>query len=193
MHKIPGGYLGLLDIETAGQHTVDVCEISPDGYVVAKTFQLNVLDYETERNKWIDNVIATQTNATMNPKEKMDAIARYLDNGQFKYVTVKGEERVTLAAMPNSPWFLSKRWDSATSPSMLAVFAERIGGFDEIHNCFADYPRGTSEWQEYHHQIYVVYKGAKFYYSVCPYTPTGDVGSIEMIDFNDTSKLTLIG
>ncbi|MBQ8910241.1 MAG: hypothetical protein IJY91_04305 [Oscillospiraceae bacterium] len=192
LHKVPGGYLGILKIETSGKLTVQVQETSPDGYVVAKTFKLNVLDYDTERNKWIDDVIASQTNSSMTPKEKMDAIAKFLSNGQFKYPTNVNGELVTLAGQPNSPWFLSKRWDSATSPAMLAVFAERIGGFEEIHNCYADYPRGTSEWYQYHHQTYVVYEGQKYYYTVCPYTPTGDVGSVAMIDFSRTSDLTFV-
>lgn len=76
---------------------------------------------------------------------------------------------------------------------MLAVFANRIGGFEEVHNCYGDYARGTFEWIEYHHKIYVVYNGVKTYYTVCPLTPTGDVGEVEMINFADTSKLTRIG
>jgi hypothetical protein len=193
LHKVPGGYLGILDIETAGALTVEIQEISPEGYVVAKTFNLNVLDYDAARNKWIDDAIASQTNSSMNPKEKMDAIAKFLNNGQFKYLTNVNGNLVTLAAQPNSPWFLSKRWDSATSPSMLAVFAERIGGFEEIHNCYGDYPRGTEEWIQYHHMTYVVYEGEKYYYTVCPYTPTGEIGSVKMIDFSNTSAMTFVG
>jgi len=190
--KVPGGYLGIIYAETAGKVTVEVQELSSEGYVVAKTFSMNVLDYETARNAWIDNVIETQTDSTMNPKEKMDAISKYLTNGEFKYLTGINGFHVTLAAQPNSPWFLSKRWDSATSPAMLAVFAERIGGFEEIHNCYGDYPRGTYEWQVYHHQTYVVYNGEKYYYTVCPLSGTGDVGTVKMIDFNDTAQLKRI-
>lgn len=193
LHKVPGGYLGILNVETAGKLTVEVRETSSEGYIIAKSFQLNVLDYETERNNWIDNVIATQTNASMNPKEKMDAISAFLSNGQFKYLTNADGMLVTLAAQPNTPWFLSKRWDSCTSPAMLAVFAERIGGFEEIHNCYGDYSYGSSGWYQYHYMTYVVYNGEKYYYTVCPYTPTGDVGTVEMIDFSDTSALTKIG
>lgn len=192
LHKVDGGYLGMLSIETAGLLTVELREASSEGYVVAKTFRLNVLDYETERNKWIDNVIATQTNSSMNPKQKMDAIAAYLEQGQFRYLTNTNGTLVSLASIPNGPWFQSMRWDSATSPAMLAVFAERIGGFEEIHNCFGDYVRGTAEWYEYHAKTYVVYEGQKYYYVVCPLTGTGEVGTVNPIDFSNTAQLTLI-
>ena len=72
---------------------------------------------------------------------------------------------------------------------MLARFANRSGGFEEIHNCYGDYPRGTQEWMIYHHQIYVIYNGQKIYYTVCPTSDTGDVGTIQKINFNDLSKL----
>lgn len=193
LHRVPGGYLGMLSAEDAGDLTVEVQEATAKGYAVAKTFPLKVLDYEEARNNWIDSVIASQTDDSMNPKEKMDAVSGYLaEDAGFKYVTVLGEYLVALAAQPNSPCFLSKRWDSATSPAMLVRFAERIGGFEEIHNCYGDYPRGSYEWQIYHHQIYVIYNGKKTNYTVCPLSDTGDVGAVQKIDFSDLSQLTRI-
>ena len=61
--------------------------------------------------------------------------------GRFKYVTVHGNYLVSLAAEPNTPFFVSYRWDSCTSPAALCDFAKLIGGFDDIHNCYGDYQR----------------------------------------------------
>lgn len=97
-----------------------------------------------------------------------------------------------IASQTNGPWFLSKRWDSCTSPAMLAVIAERIGGFEEIHNCFGDDPRGTYEWAIYHHQTYVIYQGEKHYFSVCPLSSSGEV-EYQTIDFSNTAQFTRFG
>lgn len=190
LHRVPGGYLGMLYAQEAGTLTVEVQEANGEGYTVAKTFQLNVQDYGAACDQWMDSVIAAQTTSSMNPKEKMDAVSGYLaEEAGFRYVTVQGDYLVTLAAQPNAPCFVSKRWDSATSPFMLARFAKRIGGFEDVHNCYGDYPRGTQEWVIYHHQIYVTYNGENIYYTVCPTSDTGDVGMVQKIDFSDVSKL----
>ena len=189
MRKVKGGYIAILRFDNPGQTTMELREGSAKGYVVARSISVNVLDYEAYRNQWIDNVIAAQTNSSMTPLEKMEAVSARLSRGDFRYLTNQNEKMLTLVTQPNGPWFLTKRWDSCTSPAMLAVIAERIGGFEEIHNCYGDYRRGTEEWIIYHHMTYVVYGGKKHYFTVCPLTPTGEV-DYEMIDFDNTSKFT---
>lgn len=191
LHKVPGGYLGMLSVPEAGNLNVEVREANGEGYTVAKTFRLQVQDYDAARDQWMDSVIAAHTTGDMNPKQKMDAIEAYLasEEAGFRYVTVQGDYLVSLAAQPNAPCFVSKRWDSATSPAMLERFANRIGGFEKVHNCYGDYPRGTWEWSYYHHQIYVIYNGETTYYTVCPTSDTGDVGIVQKIDFSNVSKL----
>ena len=191
LHKVKGGYLGSLDIEEAGKLTIELQEATAEGYVVAKTFTVNVQDYEAAQNQWIDNVIATYTNDSMNPKEKMDAVAKYLRSGEFRYTTCIDGHYVNLTS-DTGPWFVSKRWNSYVSPSGLAKIAERIGGFEEIHNCYGDYAYGTTEWWVYHSFTYVVYEGEEYYYSVCPGSETGDVGTVKMVNLENTSQFIRI-
>ena len=90
------------------------------------------------------------------------------------------------------PWFATKQWDSYISPAILAAIAERIGGFEEVHNCYGDYPVGSANWKIWHFKIYVVYNGEKYYYECCPSINTGDIGSVKMINFTSTSSFTRV-
>lgn len=194
MEKVQGGYLtSIVAPDEAGTYSIELQEWMKDGYVLVKTLHLNVLDMQEQYDKWFDEVISTQTNDSMNPKEKMDAIVKFVTNGQFRYYNTNGERYLTLAASPNSPDFASKRWNSFISPNRLYEFAYLIGGFDEIHNCYGDYPPGTPEWMQIHAYIYVVYKGEKYYYVACPPTSTGYIETIQMIDFTNTTQFTRIG
>lgn len=211
LRKVPGGYIGGLYvgekgnpideamaenngliIEENGTYTAEVWEATKTGYTVAKTFPLKVLAYTKELNRWCKSVIDSQTNSSMTPKEKMDAVERYLTNGQFKYFVTDGNIYLNLAADPNSPDLQTKRWNSYISPSRLYTFASMIGGFEEIHNCYGDDLPGTTEWMMNHANIYVVYNGQKYIYSACPGTSTGKIDTIPMIDFNNTSRFTSI-
>ena len=103
------------------------------GYTVAKTVALNVMDYDQAEKAWMTDIINKVTTSGMTPFEKMDAVSDYLtEPGRFKYVTVHGNYLVSLAAEPNTPFFVSYRWDSCTSPAALCDFAKLIGGFDDI-------------------------------------------------------------
>lgn len=203
--KVEGGYLcdlsplsedtygkGLSVVDTAGNYTVEVWEAVADGYVVAESFDLEILLLQEEYDKWFASVIESETDDSMNPKEKMDAISAFMNNGQYRYYNEQGGYYLTLASSPNSPDLLTKRLNSYTSPNRLAKFANLIGGFDEIHNCYFDYPYGTSDWYEWHYQIYVVYEGETYYYSACPSMHTGTVYEIQMIDFTNTEQFTLL-
>lgn len=194
MRKVQGGYLTTIWApDEAGTYSIELQEWTDVGYVLVKTLHLNVLDMQEQYDKWFVEVISTQTNDSMNPKEKMDAIVKFVTNGQFRYYNSNGERYLNLAASPNSPDFASKRWNSFISPNRLYEFAYRIGGFDEIHNCYGDYAPGTPEWMQIHAYIYVVYKGEKYYYVACPTTDTGYIETIQMIDFSNTFNFTRIG
>ena len=194
MDKVEGGFLtSVMAPDEAGTYSIELQEWSEDGYVLVKTLHLNVLDMQEQYDKWFDEVISTQTNDSMNPKEKMDAIVKFVTNGQFRYYNTNGERYLNLAASPNSPDFASKRWNSFISPNRLYEFAYRIGGFDEIHNCYGDYAPGTPEWKQIHAYIYVVYKGEKYYYKACPPSSTGYIETIQMINFTNTAQFTRIG
>ena len=136
----------------------------------------------------MDKVIDEATDSSMNPLEKMQAISSYLLQ-RFKYVTNHDGYLVTLATTPNSPYFLSYRWDSYTSPAVLCQFAEKIGGFDDIHNCYGDYPYGSDGWYANHYICELTYQGEKYGVYACPTTDTGEVGNFAMIDFSNTASL----
>lgn len=126
--------------------------------------------------------------------EKMDAVCKYLNQpGLFKYETVHGNYLVLLASEPNSPYFVSYRWDSYTSPAVLCKFAELIGGFDDIHNCYGDYQFGSYDWQIWHYKVKLTIGNTTKYYQACPFVETGEVGEIQKIDLTDLEKLKKFG
>ena len=99
----------------------------------------------------------------------------------------------SLAAEPNTPFFVSYRWDSCTSPAALCDFAKLIGGFDDIHNCYGDYQRGTEEWSRWHYVAKLTIGSETRNYAVCPMSPTGEVGETQMIDLTDLSNMRKFG
>lgn len=125
----------------------------------------------------------------MTPFEKMDAVCRYLNTpGLFRYPTNDGQYILSLASMPNSPWFKSYHWDSFTSPTVLCQIAERIGGFDDIHNCYYD----REDWENNHYYAKLTIGNETRKYEACPYYSTGTIGSINYINFRDTSHMLLL-
>ena len=192
LHKVEGGYVGYLEFEKAGTYHVEVREIGKEGYAVAKTVRWTVRDYNTDLYAWMDQIIADHTNSSMTPFEKMDAVCDYLiSDDLFHYVTRSNNKNVSLAAIPNGPCFKAYRWDSYVSPYMLCVFAERIGGFDEIHNCYGDYPIGSAEWSSTHYYAKLTIGSEVRRFAVCPLSFTGDIGEVKKIDLSNTAALRL--
>ena len=72
---------------------------------------------------------------------------------------------------------------------MLCVFAERIGGFDKIHNCYGDYAVGSSEWSYTHYYAKLTIGSEDRLYAVCPLSFTGEIGEVKKIDFSNTKVL----
>ena len=192
LHKVDGGYVGYLEFEKAGTYKVEVREIGKKGYATAKTVRWTVRDYNTDLYAWMDQIIADHTNSSMTPFEKMDAVCDYLiSDDLFHYVTQSNDENVTLAAIPNGPCFRAYRWDSYVSPYMLCVFAERIGGFDEIHNCYGDYTIGSAGWISTHYYAKLTIGDDVRRFAVCPPSFTGDIGEVKKIDLSNTAALRL--
>lgn len=190
LKKVEGGYIGYLEFEDPGVYTVELHEYDKDGYAAAQTLTWNVMDYTDAVTVWADSIIAEQTTSDMTSFEKMEAVCLYLDTpGLFKYLTNVGGNLVDLAALPNSPCFKSYRWDSYISPNMLCLFAQRIGGFDEIHNCYGDYPVGSGDWVAWHHYARLTANGETKYYTVCPPVFTGEIGEVKYINFSDPAEL----
>ena len=188
--KVDGGYIGYLEFEDSGVYTAELREYGMDGYAAAQTLTWNVLDYTEAASAWADGIIAEHTTPEMTSFEKIESVCLYLNTpGLFKYLTNVSGDAVDLAALPNAPCFKSYRWDSYISPAMLCLFAQRIGGFDEIHNCYWDYPEGSGDWGVWHHFVKLTIGGESNYYTVCPLSSTGDIGEVEYINFSDPSDL----
>ena len=193
LKKVKGGYIGYVDFDKAGTYDIEFREYSMSGYTVAKTVTLNVLDFNQAADAWTTDIINKTTTSNMTPFEKMDAVCAYLTDGRFKYVTVHGDNLVSLAAEPDSPYFITYRWDSYVSPAALCKFAKLIGGFDDIHNCYGDYPRGSAEWSATHYMIKLTIGNETREFFVCPLSSTGEVGETQMIDLTDLSNMRKFG
>lgn len=194
LEKVKGGYIKYVKFFEAGTYTVEFREYSLSGYTVANTVTLNVLDYEQAKNAWMIDIINKTTTADMTPFEKMDAISAYLrEPGRFKYLTRYNDHTVSLAADPNEPFFVTYRWNSSTSPAVLGEFAELVGGFDDIHYCFGDYPVGSPSWSIWHYVVKLTIGNETRNYAVCPMGSTGNVEEIKMIDFSDLSNMRKFG
>ncbi|MCD7744320.1 MAG: hypothetical protein LUI13_03370, partial [Lachnospiraceae bacterium] len=189
--KVSGGYFFVLNFNISGANTISVYERDLE----VKQFTVNVLDYDEAEGKWIQSLISEHTTSSMTSFEKMSAICQYLlYQSEFKYLTnLKDTEKALILTTESVPYFVSKRWDSCTSPAALAKIAEAIGGFDYIHNCYSDYSYGTTEWSNTHFFCKVGIGDDIRSYTVCPATSTGEVDSFQYIDFNSTSNLTRIG
>ena len=90
-------------------------------------------------------------------------------------------------------FFVTYRWDSSTSPAILGEFAELVGGFDDIHYCFGDYPAGSPSWSIWHYVVKLTIGNETQNYAVCPMGSTGDIEEIKMIDFSDLSNMRKFG
>lgn len=190
LKKVEGGYIGYLKFKEPGVYKIELREYDMYGYANAQTITWNVLEYADEAFIWSDSIIAEQTTSDMTSFEKMEAVCLYLNTpGLFKYLTNVDGNLVDLAASPNSPCFKSYRWDSNISPEMLCLIAERIGGFDEIHNCYGDYPAGSGDWAAWHHYARLTANGETKYYTVCPPVFTGEIGEVKYINFSDPAEL----
>lgn len=181
---VEGGYLWKFRMEYAGDYRLMVLEHHADRkqITIAKAIQITVQDYQTARDAWMDEIISSQTTDTMTSFEKMEAISNYLLS-TFKYLRNKN-----VAADTRGPFFVERRWDSCTSPSVLCEFAAKIGGFDKIDNLYYHYMLYGYAWSNGHYLCYCEANGEGRFYEACPLTPTGYV-NVKTIDFSDPSQL----
>ncbi len=189
VRKVKGGYLLKFSEDDVGTFHFGLCEATTKGYIKIRTYDINVLDLEKAELEWIDDAIAKSTNSQMTSKEKLEAVIDYIKSCNFRYLTNRdGTKLIRLARQPNDPWFLSYRWDSMTSPAVLAKIAERIGGFEKVVNC---YTSNEHDWS-YHHMACVTYNGKEYYYTVCPLAETGaaNENDLKKIDFTSRAELS---
>ena len=193
LKKVKGGYIGYVYFKEAGTYNIEFREYYLSGYTVAKTVTVNVIDYDQAAAAWATDIINKTTTSDMTPWKKMEAVCDYLTDGRFKYLTVYNNDVVRLASEPNEPYFITYRWDSWGSPAALCEFAKLIGGFDDIHNCYNDYPAGSAQWAATHYRIILTIGNEKRSYYVCPFFQTGEVEKPKMINLTDLSNMRKFG
>lgn len=181
--KVDGGYICYTEFSTAGVKTFN---FRIDGKVVA-SLKINVVDGEQAAGAWMDKVLASVTTSNMDPFEKMSAVQSYLLK-KFRYSLWMNDKYVNLAQY-QVPYWISYRWNSYISPEVLCEFAKKIGGFDDIHNCYYDYEYGSSEWQDTHFLCKVTCNGETRAYWACPDSSTGEISGYSKIDFNNLNQV----
>ncbi|MCD8012520.1 MAG: Ig-like domain-containing protein [Lachnospiraceae bacterium] len=196
--RVSGGYIINLSFPTAGQYMFEFVEYGTNSKANTKTvssFTLNVLDYEEEETKWIDNLIAEHTTDSMNSFEKMESVCNYLTSAAsgFTYLSNINGDVLTLAGESKGSYFENLKWDSYISPAVLAQIAERIGGFTYIHNCYYDYTKGSEAWKTTHYLLKYGIDGDIREISVCPAVSTGEIGTLTYINFSSTSQMVRVG
>lgn len=190
--RVDGGYIAGVAFEpsTAGAKTIRLYETN-GSYLGAQaaTFTANFKDYDQAVYNWAKDAISRYGKSIKDPYEKLCAVADGLLS-EFVYPYNDGNHVTPMVTKPDSPFFITKRWDSYVSPAMVTYIANMIGGFDDVHNCYYDYPRGTAEWMTFHAQCRVRFDGEERYVDACPYMDSNEIHSIKKINFKNTSSST---
>ncbi len=178
VNRVNGGFFGSIKFSSAGTKTLRLKE---NGKVIA-TLKVNVADGAAAQDAWINKVLASVTNSSMNSYEKFIAVVEYL-KANFQYSTVNADDRTKYIHLVQYevPYWVSYRWNSAISPAVLCKFAEKIGGLSP-HNCYFD---GDWNWHAY---ITITWNGKTEHWTVCPASSTGVV-SYTVIDFTNLDNL----
>ena len=163
LRRVEGGYLGLLSAVSGtyekaayGEYFYNT-EKRPVGtttslireyatadhswsqpYAEAGSFTFEVRDFLSERDAWIDKIIAEQTTPDMNVHEKMMALSKYIT--LMDYIPHRAQESMTDAEYKKKygnglieltdkigPFWISNVLESAKGPSVLELFGKRIG------------------------------------------------------------------
>ena len=163
LRRVEGGYLGLLSAVSGtyekaayGEYLYNT-EKRPVGtttslireyatadhswsqpYAEAGSFTFEVRDFLSERDAWIDKIIAEQTTPDMNVHEKMMALSKYIT--LMDYIPGRAQESMTDAEYKKKygnglieltdkigPFWISNVLECAKGPSVLVLFGKRIG------------------------------------------------------------------
>lgn len=154
---------------------------------IVKTVPVKLRDWNTEEKEWRKSVIDEVTEPSMSNADKMLAICRYILANNDYY-------RVPAGSQPNDgsggyiffiseeglPYWVAKRQNSFTSPSLLVRFGKDLGY--PLHNCYYDYPELSWEWERFH--MYAYSEEDNLYFAACPGFTTGytDLTDIKMFD-----------
>lgn len=161
---VSGGYVKIIKIETPGEKTIKIKEF-PEGFdIIDKEYmrcnsvettigEIMVIDGDKEYNAWMDDIISKTTTDDMTKSEKMESIMYYLRSTtkyrkNYIYDNEGHHRYLSYIVDLGIPDFVSKEWDSYTSPITLVDFGEKIGY--PLHNMYFDYPEYSDDWYRYH-------------------------------------------
>ena len=198
LRRVEGGYLGLLSAVSGtyekaayGEYFYNT-EKRPVGtttslireyatadhswsqpYAEAGSFTFEVRDFLSERDAWIDKIIAEQTTPDMNVHEKMMALSKYIT--LMDYIPHRAQESMTDAEYKKKygnglieltdkigPFWISNVLESAKGPSVLVLFGKRIG-----------YEVKSGTGISSHGWVRGIYEGVTYEYWATPLVDTG--------------------
>lgn len=182
--KVDGGFLVFVSFNEPGIYEVDL-GLNYEFYYSTKITSKTVVveDTAAAEEEWIDSVLELYTTDEMDPFDKMKAVSSYLLR-TFKYTKNDEDGYVYLMEDAGIPCFMLQEWNSCESPAYLCMFAEKIGGFDEIYNCFGDYYETYDDWMKWHQKCRVTIGDDVRYYSACPTKDTNYCYEYEMFDYS---------
>ncbi len=203
--RVSGGYLLMYTFKSVGTHSLSLveyqdragssvdalaCHTESGRQVTSKSIQLTVTDTEKAWSEWADASVRAHTSPSMNSMEKMKSVCEYLTSPQagFRYPDNMDGKVLRLAGGSFGPGFVTKQWNSYITPSVLCLIAEKISGFSDIHNCYGDYPYGSSQWNMLHDSCRVTDGDETKYFSICPMASTGAVSSVQPYNVSETTQ-----
>lgn len=186
VRKVDGGYLVDMLAMEPGKFTITLTENIDEKIEGLSPVTVTALDTYKLEDEWqysvINSVINKVTTSNMDPFEKMDAISNYLLD-EFKYLKNDGTNLISLVSEENLPYFIKKEWDSYVSPAVLCQIAAKIGGFDEIYNCYYG-----NDWGLHYYARLTIGDETR-YFQACPYTDTNLITNVTKINWLKSNKL----
>lgn len=203
------GYVATISLTNPGVHGIRVIEYKYSGNASKPSSRafthvlthLDINDYNAALSNWMELMLAIYTDGSMTPPEKMEALCEVFDGsdddgGLFKFDPIIYLVDPSTTEDPSNPdywrfarlvsnsmaFFESYTWDSLTAPTIMCMFAERIGGFSDIHNCYYDHVEETDEWDETHYYCKAIYEGEEYLFEACPNPDTNVVTTISYIN-----------
>lgn len=188
-YKVEGGFLITIGFSEPGTYTLSITETIDETVTGLGKVTVTVLDSDEYADKWQYSVIDKVTTSDMDSFQKMEAVSNYLLS-DFKYLKNDGNSHLIKSITDAGlPYFVTKEWDSCTSPDALYKIAEKIGGFDKIHNCYNDYSRRSSEWQSNHYYVEVTIGNETRRYKACPGAHTNVITNITKVNLIKSNLL----
>ncbi|MCD8123840.1 MAG: hypothetical protein LUE23_02215 [Lachnospiraceae bacterium] len=126
---VTGGYVVVLEYETAGDKTLTVTENYTSKIEVA-SYTVTIQDGDAAEEAWFESVLSSVVDDSMTTEEKVTALAQYVkDNFKYLPYTSMTSSGVTLAILTThaGAWWETKEVDCDGATYIMEEFAERLG------------------------------------------------------------------